>query len=201
MHSPRSISDIEAIEAAPYDEYLPQRTVWEALESAAARWPDRRALTYIEAPDLSRAPARWSYGDLRAQVVRAANLFHLAANGTAPRVAMLLPNIPQAWFTLLGAETAGVVCPINYLLGPEHVAELVEATGANMLVALGPHSELDIWSRVEAVRRRCPGVRIFTVGGDAGANDFDTALAQAPADRLLAAQPAGRDTLAALFHT
>src|SRR5690606_28794048 len=136
----------------------------------------------ITSADLGDDPLRWNYGELREQVLRAANVFHAHAGGQVPRVAMLLPNIPQAWFTLLGAESAGVVCPINYLLGPEHVAELVEATGANILVALAPHPELDMASRVEAVRRRCPQVRVFTVGGADDPADFDAALAAAPGD-------------------
>lgn len=200
MQSPQSPADLQALQSGPYEEWLPHRTVWEALQGAARLWPDRRALTYIEAPDLARDSTSWTYRELLAQVVRAANVFHVHAGGEVPRVAMLLPNIPQAWFAWLGAETAGVVCPINYLLGPEHVAELVEATGANMLVALGPHPELDIVSRVDAVRKRCPAVRIFTVGGGEGL-DFDAALGAQPHDRLLPQPPAGRETLAALFHT
>jgi len=31
-------------------------------------------------------------------------------------VALLLPAIPQAHFALWGAETAGLACPLNYLL-------------------------------------------------------------------------------------
>lgn len=201
MQSPRTLDAIEALQGRPYDDFLPQGTVWEALDHAADRWPRQPALTYITAAELAAAPLRWTYPELREQVVRAANVFHALADGRAPRVAMLLPNIPQAWFTLLGAETAGVVCPINYLLGAEHVAELVEATGANILVALGPHAELDIWSKVEAVRHRCPHVRILAVGGADGSAGFDAALAAARGDRLLAAPPAGRDTVAALFHT
>lgn len=201
MQSPSSHADIEAVSGQPYDSYLAQRTVWEALAASTARWGERTALTYITSPELEVAALRWSYRELLEQVVRAANVFHACAQGQPPRVAMLLPNIPQAWFTMLGAETAGVVCPINYLLGPEHVAELVEATGANILVALGPNDELDIGSRAEAVRKRCPQVRVLVVGGSDPEEDFEAALARVPGDRLQFAPPAGRDAIAALFHT
>ena len=49
-----------------------------------------------------------------AEVRRAANLSPTRRR-EEPRVAMLLPAIPQAYFTLWGGETAGVVCPINFL--------------------------------------------------------------------------------------
>ena len=68
---------------------------------------------------------------------RAANAFRALAGGDEPRVALLLPAIPQMYFALWGAETAGVACPINYLLNADHIAELIDASGANLLVALG----------------------------------------------------------------
>ncbi len=65
---------------------------------------------------------------------------------------MLLPSIPQAWFTLWGSEAVGVVCPINDLLGTEHIAELVRASEANILVTLGPQPS---WTSGR-MRRSCP---------------------------------------------
>ncbi|WP_167784839.1 AMP-binding protein [Ramlibacter rhizophilus] len=201
----RHPADIARLESQPYEQYLPPATVWQALDQAARDHAERPAITYIESPDPAQPATTWTYVQLVQRVRQAANLFRQLAGDQPPRVAMLLPNIPQAWLTLLGAETAGVLCPINYLLGPEHVAELVAATEANILVALGPNAELDIWSRVQAVRRHCPAVRhLLVVRAGAAADDgvdFDEALAAQPGERLLFDGPAGRDTLAALFHT
>ncbi len=198
----REPEDLERIESMPYEEYLPHPTVWHALEHSARTWGARPALTYITSADPAADPLRWTYAEFVAQVRRAANLFRSVAGDAPPRVAMLLPNIPQAWFTLFGAETAGVLCPINYLLGPEHVAELVAATGANILVALAPHDELDLSDRVAAVRRACPGLRrVFLVGPGAGEEDFDSAVASQSGDALDFPPPDRRDALAALFHT
>ncbi|MBL0421739.1 AMP-binding protein [Ramlibacter sp. AW1] len=194
-------ADIARLSAQPYEQYQPFDNVLQALEQSAREHAGRRALTYIESPDPAQPARSWTYAEFTADVRRAANLFRRLAGERAPRVAMLLPNIPQAWFTLLGAETAGILCPINYLLGADHVAELVEATGASVLVALGPHAELDIWSRVAAVRARCPQLQVLAVGAPAGETDFDAALAAEPGDRLQFDNLARRDTVAALFHT
>ncbi|PRD69523.1 acyl-CoA synthetase [Malikia spinosa] len=194
--------DIARLESQPYESYQPHRSVLEALEQATRDWPERTALTYIEAPDPERPARRWSYAEFATEVRRAANLFRQLSDGKPARVATLLPNIPQAWFTLLGAETAGVLCPVNYQLDAEHVAELVHATGANILVALGPHPELDIWSRVTEISRRCPLLKqVLVVGAADGAQDFDAALARMRGDRLEFEVPLERDRLAALFHT
>ncbi len=91
---------------------------------------------------------------------------------------MLLPAIPQAYLTLWGAEACGVACPINHLLNADHIANLINASGANLLVALGPHAELDIWSRVPGLLRRCPALRqVLAVGGAPGVRSFAEALA------------------------
>lgn len=202
----RDPSDIARLEDQPYERYLPHPTVWHALEHSAREFAQKPAITYIESPDPAVPASRWTYAEFMARVRQAANLFRRLAGGEPPRVAMLLPNIPQAWLTLFGAETAGILCPINYLLGPEHVAELVAATEANILVALGPNPELDIWSRVEAVRRHCPRLKhVLVVGGTASgtrdAMDFDAAVAAEPGDRLTFEGPTGREDIAALFHT
>ncbi|MFT7115622.1 MAG: fatty-acyl-CoA synthase [Rhodoferax sp.] len=48
---------------------------------------------------------------------------------------------------LWGTETAGYAVPINFLLQVEHIAALLGASGARILVALGPHPVLDIWQK------------------------------------------------------
>ncbi|MDQ6628203.1 MAG: AMP-binding protein [Pseudomonadota bacterium] len=155
------------------------------METAAAEAPVRR----------------WSYRRLLDDNRRAANLFR-TLGGNDPRVAMLLPAMPQAYITLLGAETAGLVCPINYLLSDRHIAELLRATHANMLVALGPHPQLDIWSKVGALGRECPELRhVLSVGGASGAPDFDASLAMHRADTLDFDAAADADSVVALFHT
>ncbi|HYF16491.1 MAG TPA: AMP-binding protein, partial [Ramlibacter sp.] len=96
-------------------------------------------------------------------------------------------------------EAAGVACPINFLLDPAHLAELVDAAGCNLLVALGPHADLDIWSRVPALVERCPRLKhVLAVGGAPDHADFAQALASAPE---LTDPPADAHRLAALFHT
>jgi fatty-acyl-CoA synthase len=162
-------------------------------------------LTFIASPDpdaLPGAARSWTYSEFLADVHRAANLFRTLAAGEEPRIAMLLPSIPQAWFTLWGGESIGVVCPINYLLGTEHIAELVRASGANIFVTLGPHAELDIWSRAVDLQAQCPSLRhVLAVGAPQGTVDFDAALAAASTEAPTPLRVNRCDNTAALFHT
>ena len=194
-------ADVALIERRPYREFMPHGSVHAALAAAAGRHAARPALSFIVSADIERPPQRWTHAQLLGDITRAANLFGQLE--PEPRIAMLLPSIPQTWFALWGGETAGVVCPINYLLSAEHIADLVAASGANILVALGPNDELDIWSRVATLRARCPRLRhVLAVGGAArDALDFDAALREQPGDALRVVRGTGSGDIAALFHT
>jgi fatty-acyl-CoA synthase len=200
-----SRADIEHIESLPYAEFMAHTSVFDALVDATSRHPDRKALTFVEAADCPQTTRHWTAREFIADVRRAANMFRSLSGDDEPRVAMLLPAIPQAYFTLWGAEAAGVACPINYLLDAEHVADLIRASGANILVALGPNPDLDIWSRVPGLRAKCPGLRhvlaVGAAGGLEGAIDFDASLEARRGDSLDFVRDVGSQTLAALFHT
>ena len=197
-----SLNDVISVEARPYENFMPYQHVYDALAQVAARFPTRRALTFIKDADPTNPPLTWSYEALLADLRRAANLFSSLVPGQQPRVAMLLPAIPEAHLTLWGAETVGVVCPINYLLDTEHIAELIRASGANILVALGPNAELDIWSRVSDLQIHCPQLQhVLAVGGAPGYPDFEEALRAMPCEILVRTPQSQANQLVALFHT
>lgn len=185
---------------------MQHRRILDALETVAACHPDRWALTAIDQPDIDAPVRRWRHADLVADIRRAAKLFHQLADGQPARVALLLPPLPETHLALWGAETAGIACPINFQLNQAHIAELVRACGANILVALGPAPDLDIDAKVASLRADCPGLRhVLQVraGPDQplapGQRDFAAELALQPGDRLVFAPPT--DDSAALFHT
>jgi fatty-acyl-CoA synthase len=118
----------------------------------------------------------------------------------------MLPSLVETHATLWGAETAGYAVPINFLLQPEHIAALLEASGAKILVALGPHPVLDIWPKALALRERIPGLTLLRVAppgtpAEAGVIDFHGALMAQPDDRLVFGAPGEGDDVAAYFHT
>lgn len=193
-------ADLRAIESAPYPEFMAFGHVHDALADVARRHPSRPALTALQRAD-DPAPRRWTHAQLVGEVRRTARLFRALAGGDEPRVALLLPPLPEAWFALWGAETAGIACPINPALDDVHLAALLNAARVNLVVTLVPgHAAGDIGDRVLRLHSGCPGVReVIGVGGvpPAGMIDFDAQRARhddAPID-----VQAGR--VAALFHT
>lgn len=201
-----SIADVRDIEQEPYAAFMAHTTVHAALEQVASRYPRHLALTAIDDPESMAHPRQWTYEQLLTDVRRAANMFRALCPGRAPCIALLLPPIPEAHLALWGAETAGTVCPINFQLNTEHIAAIVRASGAEILVALGPAPDLDIWPQVDAILAECSGVQhVLAVPADpqdtlpVGVRSFGLELSRQRGDALdFAPSP---HTLAALFHT
>jgi fatty-acyl-CoA synthase len=198
-----STDDLRAIERAGITRWMPHAQVLDALDEVAAQHGERRALTALaQAGDAQ--PRGWTYAQLLAEIRRSANLLHALAGGAEPRVALLLPPLPEAWFALWGAETAGIACPMNPALGDEHLGALLDAAGVNLVVTLAPgHAAGDIGARVLRLRAQRPALRaVLTVGGAAdGSLDFDAARAAHDGGALAFTPPPGADRIAALFHT
>jgi fatty-acyl-CoA synthase len=153
----QSLADIEAQERTPYAQAMPARTTYGLIAHAALRFGERDAFRYLENGDIDAPVQRVSYARLLSQIHRAANLFRALGLQAEDCVAILAPNIPETHFALWGAQLACKACPINYLLQPDHIAGLLEASHAKVIVALGPNGELDLWP---TVLQTCPYFKI-----------------------------------------
>ena len=199
--------DVRALEGVPLEERIPFQNIHEMIAAAAKADPDRPALSYLPDLEPDTALVTLSRSDLLAKITQAANLFHDIGLKSTDVVAFLLPTLAETHVVLWGAETAAIAAPINYLLTAETIAELLEASGAKILVALGPHPQFDIWERALAARALAPTVAHLyqvCVDGHAAANgmpDFMAAIAEQPDDRLQSARQFNKLDIAALFHT
>ena len=144
-----SLADIEALESQPYASVVPARSTYELIALAATRFAQREAFRYLPDGDLATRSRRITYALLVDNINRAANLFRSLGVGPDDAVAILAPNMPETQYALWGAQVAGRACPINYLLQPDHIAALLRASNAKLIVALGPNDELAIWPTVE----------------------------------------------------
>ena len=199
-----SIADVRKVEQAPYAQFMAHCAVYAALRAAAEQHASRTALTAIAVADVQAPVRTWTYAQLLAEIHRTANLFSALVPGRPPRVALLLPPIPQAHFALWAAEAVGIACPINFQLNSEHVVALIQACQADLVVMLGPVPDLDIWKHLPGIQASCPRVQVLAVGAPAGAADvlgFDAARAEQIDNHLLSPGPDDAQAPAALFHT
>ena len=202
----RTRDDLERFESEmTLDQRLPERSILDVFTASAAQHPTSTAITMLMTGAEDEQPRRVDYGQLLTMIRSAANAFSMLG-GAAPGVAYMLPSLIETHVTLWGAETAGYAVPINFLLQPESIVELIKASGAKILVALGPHPQLDIWEKALELREQIPGlilVRVSPPGtsDEDGVVDFGTALAEQPDDHLIFGEPRGGGDVAAYFHT
>ncbi|HTL26529.1 MAG TPA: AMP-binding protein, partial [Burkholderiales bacterium] len=198
--------ELRAFEATPYDERIAAHSTYEALKIGAAQDPQAPAIHFLQRCEPDETPLTITHAEFLAKVTQTANL--LADLGVGPRdvVSFMLPLLPQSFHTLFGAEAAGIANPVNSLLEPVQIAEILRAAGTKVLVALAPAPGTDIWQKVERVRRELPGLKaILQVNGPGdepnGVYSYDALLAKYPSDRLASGRRIAADDVAAYFHT
>ncbi|HEY4919542.1 MAG TPA: AMP-binding protein, partial [Xanthobacteraceae bacterium] len=205
----RSLADVEAIERTPLAQRLAvvdfSRRVALAL---AARDPADTALFYVPDGDVEGAALRVSFAQLRDNIARTAALLRAHGIGRGDAVAILLPNVPQLYWAVLGAMAAGIAFPINWMLEPHALQRLIKDAGAKAIIALGPTPGFRIWESVTTIAGDLPaGLPIWSVVGPDGTvreDDLDAQLVRTPAaaaDDSTSGEPVTGDTIGAYVHS
>jgi fatty-acyl-CoA synthase len=198
-------ADVRAFEQIPYLDRIAAASTYDAIRHGASHDPDAPAIQFLPNADPADTPLVVTHRDFFARVTQAANMFHALGVGKDDVVSFLLPLLPEAFITLFGAEAAGIANPVNPLLEPHQIAEILEAARTTVLVALGPMPGTDIWQKVEKVRGHLKHLKaIVQVGpGDAaaGIHSFGKLIATHPSDRLVSGRTIAGSDIAAYFHT
>jgi fatty-acyl-CoA synthase len=202
----RTLRDVEALERVPLDQRIFSWNLNDWIARGGALDPKKIAIRYIADADPDGEPVAISYAELRSRANQAANLFQSLGITSNDVVLYILPTVPQLYVTTLGALACGIACGVNWMLEPAHLAELVRATKAKVIVTLGPTDGYKIWDNVQAIRADIPAsVHILTVPGPGGAVmpecDLDTLAARQPGDRLLFDRKVAPDDIAAYVHS
>ncbi len=201
-----SRSDSQAFEATPYVERIAAVSTYDAIKLGAAHDPGAPAIQFLPGASPDESPVVITHAQVLARVTQTANAFFSLGVRPGDVVSFLLPLLPQSFFTLFGAEAAGIANPVNPLLEAHQIAEILQAAGTKVLVTLGPTEGSDIWEKVQKVRGEIKGLEaIVVVGGRADparkVYSFDDLVGQQPADRLTSGRVIGADEIAAYFHT
>lgn len=227
MSGYRDLADILALEQTPLaDRPVPTHTL-ALLERGAARNPQAQALRFVFSGERPTESVDYTYAELVQRCYQAANLLHEVGVGPTDVVSYVLPNLPETHFVLWGGQAAGIVNPINPLLEPNAIADILNAAGTKVLVTLRAFPKTDIWQKVEAVAPLVPTLRTVVVVDllpylptvqklVVGAMrlgqrrpslpgvqvvDFGTALRRQPTDRLVSGRRIAPTDMACYFHT
>jgi fatty-acyl-CoA synthase len=198
--------DVRALERVPYADRIAAESTYDAIKLGAANNPDAPAIQFLPNADPADTPVVITYRDFVARVTQAANMFQALGAEKDDVISFMLPLLPDAFVTLFGAEAAGIANPVNPLLEPHQLAEILEAANTKILVALGPMPGTDIWQKVEQIRPSLKHLKAIVQvhgGGDPanGIFSFSDLIKQQPADRLVSGRTISGSDIAAYFHT
>jgi fatty-acyl-CoA synthase len=201
----RGVEDIERLERVPLAERLPAQNTYELIRRGARLDPKKVALYFIPRGEDYDKPLAISYEQLWGRINQTANLFYDLGLRPGEVVSILLPNLPQTHFALWGGEAAGIANPINPFLGADQIKEIMRTAKAKILVALGPQPGVDIWEKVERIRKELKLEAVLQVGGPGdekeGVYSFDELVGKYDPTKLTSRREIGPDEIASLFHT
>jgi fatty-acyl-CoA synthase len=147
-------ADLAEVERVPLAERGLPATTYELVCRAATLWGDRTAVSVLPAAERWLHPVRRTFGELAADVHRAANVLAELGVRRGEAVALLSVNCAELLPALLAAEAAGIAAPINPSLSAEHATELVRLAGARVIVAAGPELDPAAWEHARQIARR-----------------------------------------------
>jgi fatty-acyl-CoA synthase len=212
----RSVVDVEAIERTPLEERLTivdfSRRVALALD---ARHAADTAIFYVPDGDIDRPAERISFATLRHNIARTASLLRAHGIGRNDVIAILMPAVPALYWSVLGAMSAGIPFPVNWMLEAGHALRLVKEANAKAVIALGPTPGFRIWESIQSFVGQLPSqLPIWSVPGPGGsvlaASDlaghiaWQASTAGAPDHRLrdaITTDAIAGDDIAAYIHS
>lgn len=186
LSSAAAIGEFECVPLG--DRSLPADTTT-MLRDATATDPSGPAIVYL--PEVDGDPAVLSKAELLDRVVALGGYLHANGVGVDDRVALLMPTVPEAYVATWGVQAAAIALPVNWMLEPFAVAELLRAAGVSVVIAHAGPEEPQIAATAVAAIREGPGVRlVLTVGGTL--DDLPEGVEQVAFEEALAA---GHDRL------
>lgn len=212
-----TLPDIEAFEQTPLQEQFPAQTAFELIEQSAARYGDDPALDFLLTGRRDEIPQTLSFNDLASVTRQTANLLSALGLQGDEAVSLILPILPQSHPLILGSQLAGIANPINPLLEPGHMSEIMQASDARIVACLAPSDHMPLWDKLLHILPSLPDVHTILVVHQAGLTDpcrmpeipgrdirlvdYNVAVAEQDSHALTQPRQLTADTIAACFHT
>ena len=159
---------VAALEQVAFDQRVPAVSTYEALSISARQCADLPALQFLPNADPREEPLVVTYAQFMRRVTQTGNWLHTLGVGPNGVVSLLMPLLPEAFYSLFGAQAAGIANPVNPLLSASQTLEILKAANTKVLITVGPMPGSDIWEKVQSIRDQLPSLRaVIVVGGPA----------------------------------
>jgi fatty-acyl-CoA synthase len=179
-----SLRDIEHIESVPLAQRITSGSVYEIVSQAAHRHPNKAAFITLLEGHLDEQATELRYGELLNRIHQLAHLLRSLGVNRNDSVAVLLPNVVQAFWVPLAISLAGTAFPLNWMLEKEALASQLLAVRPKAIIALGPLANFRIWENVCAARSRLsvmpPLIRVDLANASAVSDSLDALCDRQP---------------------
>jgi len=211
-----TIDRVKEFEKIPLAEQFPFTNSYELVMHAAQRFGNDTALEFLLQGLADEETQKTSFTELGNKITQTANLLNDLGVGEDDAVSIILPILPQAHFSILGAQAAGIANPINPMLEADHIGEILSAADAKVVICLGQSEHTDIWQKVSEAAEKAGCVKtLLTVNvpglctsqphsiENSGIEvlDFDSSIAAQNNNALASGRSFSSDQIAAYFHT
>jgi fatty-acyl-CoA synthase len=211
-----TIDRVKEFEKIPLAEQFPFTNSYELVMHAAQRFGNDTALEFLLQGLADEETQKTSFTELGNKITQTANLLNDLGIGEDDAVSIILPILPQAHFSILGAQAAGIANPINPMLEADHIGEILSAADAKVVICLGQSEHTDIWQKVSEAAEEAGCVKtLLTVNvpglctsephsiENSGIEvlDFDSSIAAQNNNALASGRSFSSDQIAAYFHT
>ncbi len=211
------LHDVELFEQErDWQQRYPIESSYGLFQKAVDLWNGDTALRLLITAEENETPIDITFTELLAKITQTANCLHALGIGKNDAVAIMLTNVLQTHFAVWGAQAVGIASPLNPILEPAHLIEIVHTTKSKVLITMAPVAhDPEHWQRVEALLDGAPQIKkllLVEVPGYTEVNfsykrngleviDFNSAIAECNESALDFKRDIHRETIAAYFHT
>ncbi|WP_226648673.1 acyl-CoA synthetase [Microbulbifer variabilis] len=208
----QTLAEIQAYEKVPLLQRYPWESTFDLIREAARLYQHDTAIEFLPTAAPNEESVSVSFSQLSERVHQTANLLYSLGVKSTDTVSLLLPNLLETHFSLWGAQATGIASPINPLLEPENIIEIMNATKAKVLVTLGQDLSEEIWAKVVQVIEQVSTLETLLLIGSEPTNavsapinirveNFSLRIAQQPMDHLMSERTIQGSDIACYFHT
>jgi fatty-acyl-CoA synthase len=202
-----TVADIERIEATPLEQRLPGSTGYETLLATVAKFPDHIAITALEPGAPLSASREVTFSELLTQVNKAANMLRSRGLQADESVTHFLPLVPEAFYVMIAAETAGIINPVNPMLDVEHIVGITRSANTRILVIPGRACSQELFDKGCEIAAANPDIHTVYVlgGGDECDGEMflplEASIAEQDGAQIIGGAAGSLDDTVAYFHT
>ncbi|MEM9212486.1 MAG: acyl-CoA synthetase [Pseudomonadota bacterium] len=211
----QSLADIEAFEVTPAEARWRGKSTYDMIARTANKFADLPALKFQYTPDVDEDPHVITYRELLSKIHQTANALFASGVKTGGVTSILLPSLPQIHYGLWGGQALGIVGPVNPMLEPDAIKDILLHSETEALIVEGPHEKSDVWDKALQIADDIPSLKIIVQVNIDGAPDtlpdrsaggcpivdFDTLIAEHNGDALDFDREIKPTDIAAYFHT